>query len=421
MRLPLTTLRNFFLILAIAVFSAGIGYTFGSQQLNINVGPIKIDRTVPPGKPTDFSLFWRAWDELYRLYVDREHLDQQRLIYGAIQGMIGAAGDPYTVFLPPVENKEIKENLEGSFGGVGIQLGFKDHTLAVIAPLAGTPADKAGIRPGDLILKITDPVKKTDRETEGISLPEAVNLIRGPRGTGVTLTIFRSGSDKPFTTTLIRDTIVVKTVELKISEAKCKGSKGKEENCKIPLLKVSSFGEKTDEEWDRAVDEVLALRKSQPVPGIILDLRNDSGGFLDQAVNLGSDFITSGPIVWQQFASGQKTSLSVTRSARLSGIKLVVLINQGSASAAEILAGALSERAGATLVGEKSFGKGSVQQPEDLPGGSGLHITVAKWLLPSGKSIDKVGISPNVEVKNDPKDETNDLQFKKAVEILTKG
>lgn len=421
-RLPLAALRRIFIVGVIVIVSGSAGYAFGQKNIGIKLGPVEINRAVPAGKQIDFSLFWQVWDELHRLYVDRQDLGSTKLIYGAISGMVNAAGDPYTIFLTPDQNKESKEDLSGSFGGVGIELGFKDHTLAVIAPLPDSPAEKAGVKAGDLILKVTDKSKQVDKATEGISLPEAVSFIRGPKGSEVTLTLARNGVDKPFAVNLVRDTIVVKTVDIHDKNEKCRLDKNSARavSCLVPIIKVSRFGEKTDQEWDSAVEQVLSLKKeNKTVPGIILDLRNDPGGFLDQAVNLASDFITSGPIVWQQTNDGQKTSYSVSRTARLADTRLVVLINEGSASAAEILAGALSERVDAVLVGEKSFGKGSVQQPEDLPGGSGLHVTIAKWLLPSQKSIDKVGITPTVTVQNDPNDQTSDKQLDKAIEILT--
>lgn len=418
-KVTLPTLRKILFVVVLVAISGVFGYRLGLKQGVVGQESVatSLDRTIPEGKPASFSLFWQAWDDLYRLYVDKSHLNQTELIYGAIRGMVAAAGDPYTAFFPPTDNKEMKEDLGGSFGGVGIELGFKGETLAVISPLSGNPAEKAGVKAGDLILRITDTQKKIDRPTDGISLPEAVNIIRGATGTQVTLTLLRSAQEKPFTVTLTRDTIVVKTVELKFEKVKCKSQKGLPD-CQVPVIKVNRFGEKTDVEWDQAVEQIKAIEAKATVLGIVLDLRNNPGGFLDQAVNLASDFMSSGVVVWQQYASGEKSGLSVTRSPRLSGVKLVVLINSGSASAAEILAGALSEKAGGILVGEKSFGKGTVQQPEDLPGGSGLHITIARWLLPSGKSIDKVGITPGVIVKPDEKDVTNDLQLKKAVQLV---
>lgn len=408
MKLRLPLLRKVIASLALVITAGGAGYLLGSRQIQTDgiLSPrVTLDRNVPEGKPPTFSLFWQVWDDLSRLYVDRAHLNQSDLVYGAIKGMVAAAGDPYTVFLTPSENKETTQDLAGSFGGVGIELGFREANLAIIAPLSGSPAEKAGVKAGDLIIKITDQKKKVDRETLGMTLPDAVSLIRGDIGTTVSLTLFRKGIEKPFPVSLIRETIVVKTVELSMES-------------EVPVIKVNRFGEATDREWDGVVSRVLALKEKGKLPGLVLDLRNDPGGYLDQAVNLASDFISSGTVVWQQDATGAKNGLSVTRSARLSGVKLVVLINEGSASAAEILAGALSEKAGATLVGVKSFGKGSVQQPEDLPGGAGLHVTIAKWLTPSQKSIDKVGIVPNIEVKPDEKDPTNDLQLKKALEIV---
>ncbi|KKT72979.1 MAG: Carboxyl-terminal protease [Microgenomates group bacterium GW2011_GWA2_44_7] len=390
-KLSLAGLRRFFLVLLIVFVSGSVGYLIGNKNFRPNSKEsVRIDRTVPADKPLEFSLFWQVWDDLNRLYVDRINLNSTNLIYGAIQGMVGAAGDPYTIFLTPQQNKESKEDLSGSFGGVGIELGYKDRTLAVIAPVSGSPAEKAGVQPGDLILKITDPEKKIERETESLSLPEAVSLIRGQKGSDVTLMLARKTIEKPFEVTLKRDTIVVKTVELKLQANKCLQDGSSDLiDCTIPVIKVSRFGEKTDLEWDKAVAEIQRLKKEvKYFPGIVLDLRNDPGGFLDQAVNLASDFITSGPVVWQQNNNGEKTSYAVSRTARLAGMKLVIVINEGSASAAEILAGALDEKADATLVA-------------------------------SQKSIDKVGILPEVEIKNDDNDQTNDKQLLKAIELLT--
>lgn len=346
-------------------------------------------------------------DVLKRLkesYLKPEDIDPKKLMYGATEGMTKALGDPYTNFFPPVDNSRSKEDLSGEFGGVGIELGFVDNTLAVVAPLKDTPAMKAGVKAGDLILKIIDKKNNVDKDTSGITLDAAVNLIRGEKGTEVTLTMFREGDKLSKDVTLIRDIINVPSTDLIWIDSG-----------KVAVVAVNKFGEQTLTEWNKIVTEILN-KKSK---GVILDLRNNPGGYLQRAVDLGSEFISSGVIVKQR--DKQKTEvLNVDRNGKLIGMPLVVLINRGSASASEILAGALRERLGVKLVGEKSFGKGTVQEPLDLPDGSGLHVTVAEWLLPSGKNINGNGLEPDVMVlyKYDEKNPTVDNQLDKALEVL---
>lgn len=358
------------------------------------------------GQPkADLSLFWQVWSSLERDYLDEKALDPAKMVYGAVSGMTSSLDDPYTAFFPPVENTRSKEDLSGEFSGVGIQLGFIDKILAVVAPLPGNPAIKAGIRAGDLIVHIKDTEKGVDKDTMGMNLIEAVDLIRGKKGTSVTLTIARESEEKPKEFVLERDTINVPSVELSwVGDDK-----------KIAWVKVNRFGDKTLTEWEKYVGEVSARRAR----GVILDLRNNPGGYLMRAIDLGSEFIPDGVVVKQQGKTDVE-SFSVNRKGRLLGVPLVVLINKGSASASEILAGALKERVGAKLVGEKSFGKGTVQEVTDFPGGAGIHITIAKWLLPSGKNIHKEGIEPDVAVEYvaDEKDPKADNQLEKAVEVL---
>ena len=279
--------------------------------------------------------------------------------------------------------------------------GSKDKRLVVIAPLSGTPAEKAGIKPGDLIIKIGD------KNTTGMTLPEAVNLIRGVKGTQVVLTIFREGDTDTRLFTLIRDTIIVKSVE--ISEKQTKSGK------KVAVIKLSRFGERTDEEWNSVVSETISANSE----AVVLDVRNNPGGFLESAVFIGSEFLESGNVVLQENSDGQRNSLTVNRNGKLTKIPLVVLINKGSASASEILAGALQDRKRAQLVGEKSFGKGTIQEAQDLSGGAGVHITVAKWLTPNGMWVnDTQGLEPDVKIDMDQQDQTKDPQLEKAIELL---
>jgi len=273
-----------------------------------------------------------------------------------------------------------------------------------MAPLKGTPAEKAGIRAGDLILRIKDEAKNIDRDTSDLKIDDAVDIIRGPKGTTVILTIFHDGENESEDIPLVRDIINVPSTEIEWLD-----------DGKVAVLRVNKFGEQTLTEWNKMVDQVIA----QKATGVILDLRNNPGGFLQRAVDLGEEFISGGVVV-QQRDRNTTESIEVGRSGRLIGKPLVVLINKGSASASEILAGALRERVGTKLVGEKSFGKGTVQEVQDLPGGAGLHVTIAEWLLPSGKNIHEEGLTPDVEVKFefDEKNPESDNQMDKALEVL---
>lgn len=406
MRNLLSKLNLFTILVALLTFI--LGWQVGHRDLNLrweNYHPtISITNKTPPENiKVDFKLFWDTWDLISQHYLEKKALDPQKLFYGAIQGMVAAVGDPYTVFLPPDQQKSTKEELEGSFNGVGIELGFneakppsdgsKDKRLVVIAPLDGTPAEKAGIKPGDIILAIDT------TNTIGMSLPEAVNLIRGPKGSDVTLTIFRDGEAKDIK--LTRETIVVRSVDVSFKDTKS--------NKKVAYIKLSRFGERTADEWNEGVTKVL----SEGVSGVILDVRNNPGGFLDGAVYISSEFLESGDVVLQENSQGQRITYKVNRQGKLLNLPLVVLINKGSASASEIVAGAMQDRKKALLVGEKSFGKGTIQEAKDLPGNTGVHITTAKWLTPSGRWVNSTdGLDPDVKITSP------DLQFEKALELL---
>ncbi len=405
--------RNFWTFV-IVVLAAYTGFLIGEQRLRLSFKNWQPSVTFnrqeilnqAKTRQGDFSQFWLVWDKLSAQYVDKTALDSNKMIQGAISGMVSSLGDPYTVYLPIQQNKASNEDLGGAFGGVGIQLGFKDKQLAVTAPLEGSPAMKAGLKPGDLILRIQDFGKKIDKTTTGISLPEAVSSIRGDKGSKVTLTIGREGVQQPFEVTLTRDTIVVKSVTLDLT----KNKNGQQ----IAYIKLSEFGDRTQSEWSDAVDKVGNLP-------IVLDLRNNPGGYLEGAVYIAGEFLSPGKlVVSQQYGDGSKMDHKVTRNGRLLTNKLVVLVNGGSASAAGILSGSLQDQRRAKIVGEQSFGKGSVQQPEDFTDGSGIHITVAKWLLPSGNWVDKRGITPDIKVEADltNTDSTKDVQLDRAIEAL---
>jgi len=412
MKLTLKQIRKIIILLIFFLLVGAGGYYLGERNTFSSKGsdlkPI-INRALPLNKKNlDFDLFWKVWDNLETSYLDKGAIDYQKMIYGAISGMVASLGDPYTVFLPPSENSESKSDLRGDFEGVGIQIGYnKDQRLSVVAPLSGTPAESAGLRAGDIISRIVDEERKVDRDTVGISLPEAMRLIRGPKGSIVKLTLEREGVEKPFEVSLKRNIIVVKSVELKFEEKSGK---------KIAVLRLSRFGERTYDEWQEAVAKI----KKENTTAVVLDLRNNPGGFLQGAIFVASEFLSSGAVVQQDAGAKGKETYEVNRKGSLLSEPLVVLINGGSASASEIVAGALQEKKRAILVGEKTFGKGTVQEPVDFEEGSGLHITIARWLLPSGKSIDKEGVKPDFEVKADEKDPTKDPQLQKAIEILSK-
>jgi len=395
MKLSLKQVRVGVVGLTLVLLSGWAGFRLGQADRPKQIDP----------QTVDLSLFWQVWDKLEASYLQPDAFDRQTMVYGAIKGMTAALGDPYTVFLPPQANKETKEELDGAFEGVGIQLGFKNGQLAVMSPLEGMPAKAAGVRAGDLILHIKDEAKNIDQDTLDLSLPEAVRLIRGAKGTSVALTILHQDSSEPLTLTIKRDTIVVASVELDWV--------GEDKN--IAHLKLTRFGGRTDAEWQAAVKELI----SRNPRGIILDLRNNPGGYLQGAVSLAGEFLSPGKlVVKQEDGRGRVETYSVDGQGRLLSQTLVILVNQGSASSSEILAGALKDYGRGKLVGETTFGKGTVQEALDVADGAGLHVTTAKWLLPSGLWVnDSKGLTPDVVVKDDPESEA-DEQLIKAIEEL---
>lgn len=404
MKLNLRQIRLISFITALVLLAGGVGYWFGLQAFEVKVGRVSkvaVERTTPEDKKIDFSLFWDVWDRLSVSFIDEKALDAQKMVYGAIRGMVASLGDPYTVFLPPQDNQQVKEDLNGAFEGIGIELGYRDKQLTVISPLQGMPAEKVGVKAGDLILKIED------KETMGVSLPEAVKLIRGTKGTTIKLTLLHQGENEPYEALIIRDTIIVLSVEVEFVD-------------RVAHLKLMRFGDRTSDEWHKAVGEILNPPPGGgSIEGVVLDLRSNPGGYLSGSVFIASEFLSSGVVVQQESASGVKETYLVDRAGRLTRPDLVVLVNQGSASASEIVAGALQYYQRAVVVGEKTFGKGTIQEAQDLVDGSGLHVTTARWLLPSGETIEKKGVTPDYEIVNDPQTE-EDEQFDKAIEILTK-
>ena len=383
-------LTSFFLVFTILT-SFGLGIYFGKTQCQI----------CPP-QEIDFSLFWEVYHKLQEKFVDKGKFDVQKMIYGAISGMVKSLGDPYTVFFPPEETKRFEEDVKGVFEGVGMEIGIRKGQLQVIAPLEGTPAQRAGLRPGDKILKIND------TPTSDLTIDEAVNLIRGPKGTEVTLTIFREEWEKTKEIKIVRDVIEVPSLKWEMKEINGQ---------KIAYIQLYQFSEKASFDFRKAAIEIL----ESPTQKIILDLRNNPGGYLEVAQAISGWFLEKEKtVVIEDFGQGNKNEYKSQGPGTFSDYKVVILINQGSASGAEILAGALRDNRGILLIGEKSFGKGSVQELEKLKEGSSLKITVAKWLTPKGELITDVGLEPNIKVEMTEEDynEGKDPQLEKAIEVI---
>lgn len=395
----LRNIRNLALTLALLSVVALVSFKVGEGQ-----------GALVEGNQWDMSLMWKVKSVLSEKFLEKDKIKNEDLKYGAIEGMVAALDDPYTMYLPPKENKSANEDLSGELdGAVGISLGYKDKTLAVMSPIAKSPAAKAGVQAGDLILKIIDKANGVDKDTTGIALDEAVKLIRGAVGTEVTLKMYREGKSDTFEVTLKRDKVEIPSMELEWEDYSGK---------KVAWVKFYKFSEQVFSEWSGIVQKI-SNEKGNNFGGIVLDLRNNPGGYLEASVMVASDFLTDGVVVKQESSTGIDQTYTVDKSlGRLANDKLVVLINGGSASASEILAGALRDHNRAKLVGIKSFGKGTVQETEEFNDGSGLHVTIARWLLPSGKNIHGEGIQPDVEVKNET--EGKDSQLEKAMEELMK-
>ncbi|OGK21124.1 hypothetical protein A3C98_01370 [Candidatus Roizmanbacteria bacterium RIFCSPHIGHO2_02_FULL_37_15] len=409
-------ITNILLLLSLGVFLFGTGLKLGQYkekierigQLNNSVFNTKRSPLLDD-KKLDFELFWETWEELERKFIDKSKIDKQKMYFGAIKGMVSALEDPYTFFLTPEENKESRDDLAGKFEGIGAQLGLQDNRITVVAPLKNSPAQKSGIKAGDFINEVDD------KSTKGWTLPQAVSKIRGTRGTKVKLTLERSS--KEFEVVIVREQIKVESVEISYEKRK---------NQSVAIIKLNQFGDNTNDEWDKTAEEIAEKWQRDEIKGLIIDLRDNPGGYLDGSVYVASEFLPKGKLVVKQTSTTQdEKSYQVKREGKLLDIPLVVIINKGSASASEILAGALRDYKRARLIGEKSFGKGSVQEATNLKGGAGIHITVAKWILPKGDWINSKGIEPDIKVENKLKEGTtltreNDQQLEKAIKQLIK-
>ncbi len=367
----------------------------------------------------DFSPFWNAWRVLDEKYVSATTTvtSDAEKVWGAIGGLAASLRDPYTVFLPPEEHKLFESEISGNFEGVGMEIGIKDEVLTVIAPLKGTPAERAGIQPGDKILKINDGV------SSNMKVEQAVKLIRGKRGSEVRLTLSREGKKEPFEVKVIREVIDIPTIETELKKTAGGGSAEEGSGLRqdgVFVIRLYNFSANAP----RMFRDALRKFVESGAHRLLLDLRGNPGGFLEAAVDIASWFLPPGTtVVIEDF--GKKGEKRIHRSRGYNvfneRLRMALLVNNGSASASEILAGALREHGRATVIGVKTFGKGSVQELVKLTPETSLKVTVARWLTPNGVSISDDGLTPDVEVKQTPEDleKGRDPQMERAIKILT--
>ena len=346
-------------------------------------------------KDIDFNLFWKIWEKIKKDYA-HQPVDEVKMFYGAVGGIAESLGDPYSVFLEPKLAEEFQQNLAGEFDGIGAELAIKNNIITVVAPLLDSPAEKAGIQAGDKILAIDG------MDTSNMTLDYAVRLIRGKRGTKVKLTIAHDGFSSSREIEIMRDQIIVKSVQWRMEGD-------------AAYVRILQFGSETISDFDKIIKSVVLKNPK----GIILDLRNNPWGYLDAAVKMAGEWVPNDVVAYERY-KGQDKSFVADGKGRLKDFKTIALINKGSASGSEIVAGALKDYGKATLVGERTFGKGSVQDYEEYSDGSALKLTIALWLTPKETSIDKEGIKPDIEVKitDDDYKQSQDTQLNRAKELL---
>lgn len=393
------------------VFSAllifGAGYYYGnvqgrSQGLNAT--------TVPPQtaqvEDVDMKPFWETWKVLNKKFVppnpsatSSATTTPQDRVWGAIKGMTASLGDPYTVFLPPKQNKVFQGNIEGEFGGVGMEIGKRDGVLTVISPLEGTPAKRAGLKPGDKIIAVNS------KTADDMSVERAVQLIRGKVGTDVTLTVLSEGDEEPRDVTITRSTIQVPTIDTEMKDGAF-------------VISLHNFSAQSAQLFEEALRDFRQSGEDD----LVIDLRGNAGGFLQAAVSVASHFLDEGKMVVKE-EFGKKREPRVHESRGFGTVPdstdVAVLINGGSASASEIVAGALRDHGIAKLVGTQTFGKGSVQELVEITDKASLKVTVARWVTPDGKSISEGGLTPDVVIEASEKKEARDLQLQRAIEEIT--
>ena len=390
------------ILIAVSFFYGGFYYGQRGYEVEIKKNPptVTIVNKNPGDQTIDFSSFWVVWDMVSSDYLDRP-VDAEKMLQGAIKGMVDSLGDPYTAYLPPAVNEAVNDSLNSTYQGIGAELALKEGQLIIVAPLDGSPAKAAGIRPGDAILSIED------ESTVGITISEAVATIRGDAGTQITLTIFREGASETQDITIERGVIKMDSV---IWEDKGDG---------VAYIRVGRFGQDTNAEWSRVVKELVS--QMDQLDSLVVDVRGNPGGYMLSAVYVAGEFFTGKPVLFQEAATGEQIPLDAKNNeGEFTDLPQVyVLIDGGSASAAEILAAALKDHIGAVLIGTKSFGKGTIQDARDFNDGSGIHITTGKWLTPSKAWLHENGLEPDIVVEITPEhiDNEFDAQLEKALEL----
>ena len=372
----------------------GVGFLFGHGQTELT--------EVNAPEKLDLRAFYEVYEVVQDKFVSSDsdfEFDEDALVYGAIEGMIDALGDPYTVFFPPKESLEFQETIGGEFEGVGMEVGMEDDLLTVIAPLKGTPAERAGIKSGDIIIAIDDTA------VQGKSIDDSISLIRGEKGTEVAVSVIREGEDEILRILIIRDVIEIPTLRTEVRDG-------------IFIISLYNFTGSVKQDFKRALTEFITSGEDK----MILDLRGNPGGYLDASIDIAGYFLPTGKvIVREDFGNDGERLLRSSGGIFAEGeVDLVILIDGGSASASEIVAGALSEHGAATTMGEQTFGKGSVQELVPSSGKTSLKITVARWLTPNGVSISENGLEPDIIVEFEENDYENeyDRQMEEAVEFL---
>lgn len=383
----------------IIIVSGGVGFIFGQGQGESSGPGILNVATLFQSEKIERSLIDDVWNLIHQDYVGSAKINDEDLVIGAIRGMMASLDDPYSVFFDETETDQFLESVNGKFEGVGIEIAIRDDRLTVVSPIKNSPAFRAGAQAGDKIIAIDG------ESTEGITIEEAVATIRGPKGTLVVLTVFRGDEAEEVDLNITRDVIEVPSIEFEILENN------------IAYIELSSFNETTLREFSIAAGSILNSNADR----IILDLRNNPGGFLNVSVNLAGWFLPYDTVVVKEALNdGSEKVHKTTGPASLKDFPLVLLVNEGSASASEIVAGAMRDHRGITIVGATTFGKGSVQEFKDLPADTSLKLTIARWLTPLGAHINEVGITPTIEVETNIEELRNDIdkQLEKAIEVI---
>ena len=369
-------------------FFSGLGFLIGENY------PARVPKNL-----LDLSRLQQVYAKLSQEYLFKEKIDKSKLEYGAIKGLVEAVNDPYTYFMNPEQNKNFLETINGSFEGIGAEIGLNTkNQITIVAPLEGTPAKKAGLLPGDIIIAIDE------KPTTAMTLDGAIAHLKGKKGTSVTLSVQREGLTQALKILIVRDIITIPIIDWKLIDGK-----------RIAYIQLYNFNEDSGKAFANVAEKILTSDAKK----IILDLRGNPGGILQEAIKIGGWFIEKDKvIVSERSSAGKKKDYVSEGNAKLKGFPLVILIDKGSASASEILAGALKVTNKAILIGEKSFGKGTVQVVEDFSDSSALRVTISQWLLPSGESINHEGLTPDIKAPNPTFNDKTDLQLEKAIEAL---